>query len=267
MRLLPISRRECWVVALTVRQIAGVCRNRRGGIDNHFIQECPAITDGNCWQQALDALSTWLTHKTRPVHLRLILSDQFVRYALIPWSPGVTSPMEMERLGRAYLEQWHGTMENWQISIDHGEYGLPRLVCALPSAFQNALMKTLEQGNNQYAEITPYLVTCWNRWRHNIPSDALLAIAENSGPAMLLSIRGGIWQNVRLVSGPQNQESLERLLTREALLQGFETAPATWIHCAGLPDSGRRKTNSTMLDATSPVNQPALDIACVGAGL
>ena len=199
----------------------------------------PRTGEAPAWAGAVETLAAWLAQSASPaMRLHVILANRFVRFACVPWSEAIASEGELQTVARLVLESCYGDMTGWTVSLDHGGWGEARLACAVEDSLLAKLREVVEAARVDCSHIEPYFVTCWNRWCGELPGgDALLAVAEPQGPAVVASFRGGAWHSVRSTGGGQAAASLRQLLGREALLQGFEAMPGCWLHCPGLASS------------------------------
>lgn len=89
--------------------------------------------DGPAWRPALEKLGTLLA-AGRPAAARLRLSGQFCRFALLPWSRGLTREEE-SALARAVFVQTYGdATQGWEIRVDNLRRGAVLLAAAVDGA-------------------------------------------------------------------------------------------------------------------------------------
>lgn len=238
---MSLFRTDRRIVVLCPDEVA-VYRPRRGSasavaaLADAAVFAVPRAADAPLWSGAVDGLAAWLARSAASsMRLHLVLSNRFVRFACVPWSEAIANESELGLVAELALESCYGDMSGWTVSLDDGRWGEPRLACAVESALLARLREVIGAAGADCPRIEPYFVTCWNRWCGELPAgDALLAIAEPQGPAVLASFRGGAWSSVRTAGGAQDAAALRLLLDREALLQGFESVPERWLHCPGV---------------------------------
>ena len=230
----------------------------------------PRANGAPAWGGAVKKLAAWLARSApSAMRLHVVLSNSFVRFACVPWSEAIANEGELQTVAGLVLESCYGDMTGWTVSLDDGAWGEARLACAVENALLSRLRETLDTARVDCPRIEPYFVTCWNRWCGKLPmGDALLAVAEPQGPTVVASFRGGAWHSVRSTGGGHEVASLQRLLDREVLLQGFDSMPGRWLHCPGLaPDSGELADTSIRVLAPRKSNASmAMTMAFVGVG-
>lgn len=189
-----------------------------------------------------DGLVAWLAgNPLRRAKAMLVLSNRFVRFALVPWSAAASSPEEEIALAQACFESRYGDMTGWTIRFDAGEYGKARIACAVETAQLDASREVFSRHRLACQGVCPAFVAAWNRYRREFEGavgkeDAIFAMAE-SGALAMASRRAGTWHSLRSVAMRDDASELPALIEREAVLQGFAALPPVWIATPG--KSGR----------------------------
>lgn len=192
------------------------------------------------WRPALQALDAWLGEGNASYRgAAVVLSDRFVRYALIPASDAANQ-QEDTALGAACFETCHGDMHGWVLAPDAaGGAHAARIACALPAEMREGLRALLARHRLPCRSLRPAFVAAWNRWRRiflrqsDQRSDWLFASAE-SGGLVIASARAGGWHSVRSMACPAAGPTLTATLTREALLNGLDPTLHTGLAASGL---------------------------------
>lgn len=215
---------------------------------------------------AASGLRRWLS---APAHV--VLSDQLLRYARIPWSGATLSRQEEEALTLACFEERYGDMSGWTVRGEGGRYGQGRLVGAVPTALADGLQRVLHTHKLNCQTVTPYFIACWNRWRCDIAkatgkADALFAVAD-AGTAVIGVIDGGGggWRSLRRLRVATHAAELLPVLAREAVMLGLTDELATWVHSPqpGVFATAQGKLN--VLSSATGLPTPIL-MALAGAG-
>jgi hypothetical protein len=125
-----------------------------------------------------------------------VLSNHFVRYALVPWSDALDGHDEEEAYVRHHFAKIHGEpAASW--ALRWTESGKARLA----SAIDRALLDALRQALPRLASVQPYLMAAVNRCRNAIPkSGAWLALVEGERACIALHA-GGDWRSVQNARG------------------------------------------------------------------
>ncbi|MEO8417879.1 MAG: hypothetical protein ABI475_04055 [Methylophilaceae bacterium] len=174
--------------------------------------------------------------------VRFILSNQFARYAVLPWQPSIYAMQDWLALATHQFRKQFGAMaENWEIRVALQGHGAPAVACALDRTLSERLLALSAKVNWSVQGIEPALMSVFNRHRaHLAKSGHWLLLAE---PQRLLlgQISNGAWQHFHVDSPLAGEEPIAgmRMVERVLRLQG-DTRPSA-IACFGpaalLPDS------------------------------
>ena len=269
-----LSFRRRLTVSLCPTQIAVSVTARgwrsRSSVPVAFMFEPAASQAG--WQAPLAALGDWLAQqKYSGANIDIIVSDSFVRYALIPWSGDVQKPSEFAALARIHFEALFGpSAAGWDIRIDRGSYGQPVMCCALDKAFLSDLHALLKTHKLRLASLQPYFMRACNRWRRRIKGNALFAVNE-AGQCVLSSIKNGGWHSIRTVrlghDAPADDVSIS--IEREVLLQGLDEQSLVYLHALAPVSAAHFKPDLKVamltVSAQSAAQQPAVAMLMQGA--
>lgn len=255
--------------------LLGLGKGLRRKVTHQTILSCVPIPGAPAWRPALAALEQWLdSNKMGQAKVTVILSNHFVRYALMPFSNEVASPAEEQALAQILLEDTYGDLaKQWRLRISGGGYGEPRLIAAVDAELPEAIAAAFASGPLRLNAISPYLMTAFNCFRKQLRgTDGLFAVAE-PGQVVMVTFRNSVWAGVRRM--PLNGEpdkQLPDLLQREALIGGLDagTVPV-YLHIAGRPDfrlppeGGMDIRSLHHLDKTGALVEDArFDMAVVG---
>ncbi len=157
----------------------------------------------------------------------VVLSNHFVRYALVPWSEALDGEAEEEAYVRHHFAKIHGERAGaW--ALRWTERGASRLA----SAVDRALLEALKQALPRLASVQPYLMAAINRCRGAIPkSGAWLALVEADRACIALHAGGG-WRSVQNAKGAwldlleRERHRAEGSVPQLALVAGADPAPA-----------------------------------------
>jgi hypothetical protein len=161
------------------------------------------------WHGALAALQG-VQWKER-VRVTAVLSNHFVRYALVPWNTALSDPMEEEAFVRHHFAKIHGERaKSWALRWSAEAAAAPRLASAIDQGVVQALKQCFPAtGKARLVSIQPYLMAAANRAQHAVPdSGAWLVFAERERACVALHA-GGRWRSVQNAKGPW-LDTLER---------------------------------------------------------
>ena len=157
---------------------------------------CDPAFGAEPWQGALAALKALeLPKKCR---VTLVLSNHFVRYAVVPWSSALGTPAEEEAYVRHHFARIHGERaKGWSLRASPGTGAEPRLASAIDKALLDEL-KTLFAGKPgvKLASIQPQLMAAFNRWRRAIPAGGAWLVLAEAERACVALHGGGGWRAV-----------------------------------------------------------------------
>jgi hypothetical protein len=148
------------------------------------------------WQGALAALAA---HKIeKPCRVTVVLSNQLVRYAVVPWSEGLDTPEEEQAYVRHHFAKVYGERaKDWELRASEGAPGAARLASAVDRRLVEELRALFPAGGKaKLASLQPQLMSAFNECRRAIPADgAWLVLAEPGRACVALHGRAG-WAGV-----------------------------------------------------------------------
>ena len=152
---------------------------------------CDPASGAESWQGAVATL------RALPIPGRcsvtVVLSNHFVRYALVPWSGALSSPEEEDAYVRHHFARIHGERaKSWALRWTQSARGAPRLASAIDASLIEALRKIFPAGGKaRLASVKPNLVAAYERCRGAIPaSGAWLAVTEQHRACVALHGQG-----------------------------------------------------------------------------
>jgi hypothetical protein len=192
---------------------------------------------GEPWRASLDALAAGLREqRAAPGRVEVVLSDHFVRYALVPWSESLVG--DSERLGFARLsfrEVYGHVSDTWDVCLDEQPAGAACFACAVDRALLTGLRDVMSRVGARLEAVSPALADCLNRHRRGLKEKVFcLATAEPGRISLAFRSRTG-WQAVRSrrVDGPL-PETLPTLLKQEAAAGSAPDGGVLYLCAAGI---------------------------------
>lgn len=181
------------------------------------------------WMPPVKALADILgdaprTAKPVPLDISIILSNHFVRYALVPWTEHANGQKEIMQLARHCFTRIHGeSAAKWELRLSGNRFGEPRVASAIDPGLPEAIGKIRESSRLRVRSIQPYLMAAFNQARHQInASSAWFGLAER-GKLCLSRLENGQWRYLRAMkTGEEWLADLPFLLEREACLSGLD---------------------------------------------
>jgi len=186
--------------------------------------ECIAPVNTKPWAAAVAELEKLLMKSQRELSLSIVLSNQLVRYRVIPAMPPLTAADKVLTVAtHCFRETYGDVVDDWLVRVNP----LPDGDTLIASAVDSGLIAALEELSQQYGcrlqSIQPYLMSGFNRIRHQIKATASCYVQLESGRITIALMRDGAWQSIAGCGvGRDWPEQLPALITREMLLVGWQ---------------------------------------------
>lgn len=192
--------------------------------------ELPSADD---WRAAADALPEILkAHKSREASV--VLADQFVRYALLPWTEAVKSPDQWLALARHRFSALHGAAAAaWDVKVTETAPLGARLACAVDRELIEHLASLFVSSGVHLVSVQPFLVAAFNRIRKSVGNGSCWIVVEEPGRLTLALIQRGAWVAIRSRrSDDRWRLQLPEILERESAFLGLDQSCTRVIVCA-----------------------------------
>lgn len=153
-------------------------------------QICDPAFGAELWHGAVEALKAVTWPRSR---VTVVLSNHFVRYALVPWSDALATPAEEEAYLRHHFTKIHGERaKGWVLRASESARREPRLASAVDAALIEAVRAAFpKKGAAKLASVQPALMYVFNRARDAVPaSGAWLVVAEDERACVALHTEG-----------------------------------------------------------------------------
>jgi hypothetical protein len=213
----------------------GVAPNRlilagyRRGVNPRLVRrdliEVQPVDGAPAWQAAIDALPEALApSRAGKPEVSIILSNCFVRYALVPWNPTLRTEAEWLALARHRLTSVHGpAAEHWELRVTDTVRMSSLIACGVEGELLDALQAKVAEGRATLNSVQPYLIAAFNRIRTKIGQESCWLVIEEPGCLMLALIRRGHWMSIRCrYVEPNWRASFAEILERESALLALD---------------------------------------------
>ena len=132
----------------------------------------------------------------------VVLSNHFVRYALVPWSAELAGEAEEEAYVRHHFVRVYGDRAKaWSFRASPAPAGAARLCSAIDANLLAALRSAFAKTRAKLVSVQPSLMAVFNRARAAVPArGAWLVLAEPERACVALH-SGGRWQAVSNARG------------------------------------------------------------------
>jgi hypothetical protein len=199
------------------------------------------------WAAAADALASLLSTPQRGGGaLTVVLSSQFVRFRLVPWSDAIGTPDELEAYARVCFEEVYGAASgNWALRLSAEATGCPRLAAAIEQGLLERLQAIASAAELRLVSVQPYLMAAFNRLGGTLRGGDFVFVLAEPERSTLLVARAGRWVGVSSNAGGDSDDALSALIARESELQAAagEALPAVYVHAPGRADCAPRAGN------------------------
>ena len=205
--------------------LAGYQRGVNPRLVRRDLIEVQPVDGAPAWQAAIDALPEALApSRAGKPEVSIILSNCFVRYALVPWNPTLRTEAEWLALARHRLTSVHGpAAEHWELRVTDTVRMGSLIACGVEGALLDALQAKVAEGRATLSSVQPYLIAAFNRIRTKIGQESCWLVIEEPGCLMLALIRAGHWMSIRCRYVEANwRASFAEILERESALLALD---------------------------------------------
>lgn len=180
------------------------------------------IAGRSSWEPAVAELDHLLQQNPHwaGASLRLVLSNHFVRYALVPWSDDVTNEREYLALARRQFVLTHGrAATHWDIRMRLSDPGESHVACALDTPLLEEIRRIAQGHRLRLTGAEPLLMAGFNRWRPSLRTSSHWFLLVEPGMIFGAYVHNHRWQALRhwRILGDWTTE-LPLWLSREQLL-------------------------------------------------
>jgi hypothetical protein len=237
-------------------------------LENHVSLE-PAR--GGDWEPAVDAFRQQLEDaRWHNANLRLVISDSWAHYALLPWSPELGRDAERLAHARLILSKTHGErVDEWTVSVSEAWPGSPSIVSALPTALIGELQSISAACKLKLVSLQPHLIVAYNGWRKNLGKATSWFALVDDGLLSAMHLTDGRCDGIRSVRCSADWDvEMQRMQSVWRLARGHSAAGPVY---ADVPLRLRKKTVSenddlVFLDARRPPQNAGDRVSMLKAG-
>jgi hypothetical protein len=196
--------------------------------------DCDAQSGAEPWRGAVAALAGLAASlKDRRSSVSVVLSNHFVRYALVPRSEGLDRDAENLAFARYCFGKIHGERsKGWEVRLSESESGSARIAGAIDAELLQAIGACFPAGGKaRLASVQPYLMSAFNQWRAIVGSGPAWMLLVEPQRACLAHLENGRWDAVRNTRGEfEGPEQWAELLDRERHLVAAAARAEILVH-------------------------------------
>ncbi len=189
--------------------------------------QCAESAD-NAWQPAIDALDRVLQlHQWAGIGARVVVSNHFTRYALIPDAGKLRDAKERLAAARHQLHAVYGEASSaWRLAIGAAPGKGALLVAAIDAPLLEGITASLAKAKLRPLAVEPLITSAFNQCRQRIGAGAAWLVVAEPGRVGLAYLDRGRWLKLRVERIRSTLEDmLPGLLDRIRLADG-ESVPA-----------------------------------------
>ena len=128
----------------------------------------------------------------------VVLADQFVRYALLPWNAALKTEAQWLALARHRLTTVHGAAAaDWEVKLTETAPQGARLACAVDRELIAGAASEVRRRRRRARLGAALLVAGFNRHPQHLGSGSCWLVIEEPGRLTLAFIQRGIWVAIR----------------------------------------------------------------------
>lgn len=212
--------------AVALARVAGVMRPR---VVAKQAFECDPAYGAEPWQGAVAALAAASEPlRGERLDVTVVLSNHFVRYAVVKPDAALSGPEEQLGLARFQFGRIYGERaKGWDVRLSDAPRGAARLASAVDAALVPAIAACFpKEGSARLVSVQPYLMAAFNCWRGEMPGqDAWLLLVEPERACLAL-VAEGKWAAVQTLRGAYpGADDWAALLERQQLRAEVQSVP------------------------------------------
>jgi hypothetical protein len=152
------------------------------------------------WRPAVEALpaAIALSQLHRP-EVTVVLSNQFVRYALLPWNEALRTDEEWLALARHRLNAVHGApSRDWIVRVSPAAHGSERVASAADRELIEAVRAKVGECGAKLVSAQPNLMATFNAMRKDIGKETCWLVIRDDSRLTLALFERGSWRALRM---------------------------------------------------------------------
>jgi hypothetical protein len=165
--------------------------------------------------------------------IRLVISNRFVRYSVLPWQSEITSREDWIAIAQHDFHKRYGPVaEDWKVCVSLDGFGHNIVAAAIDESLLNDLTSIARDYGCKLAATEPFLVSVLKQYKPSNDKQWLL-IAEPER-VLLCEISGNQCQRFSIISPPHQQEVEQALMLVNRSIQSVEpeNRPTHILNCS-----------------------------------
>lgn len=187
---------------------------------------CSPHDASSAWQAPLQALKDALDdeHPSRPANATVVISNHFVRYALVPSSDQLRNDRETEAYCRHRLLTMFGEQANhWNLRWSPTDHQGPLVVSAIENEWLREIQTVFSGRPQRLRSVQPYLMTAFNAHCKAMAGRSCWFVVYEPGRLAICLLHNGQWRTVANRRADDSWQShLPSMLDHESQLIAME---------------------------------------------
>lgn len=178
------------------------------------------------WVPAASTLARVLRDKSwHGAKPQLVLSNHFVRYALIPWHDSLGNHAERQAYLRHSFQLAYGdSAKGWDLRMSDNGVQRAAVASGIEQGLLQHVQRAFEAAGLNMSEIYPHLMVAINQARQQTDHAAYWFALVESGRLCIALIQDGHWRSVKACAAAEDiADQIAALIERESVLCGINT--------------------------------------------
>ncbi|SFU63611.1 hypothetical protein [Nitrosospira multiformis] len=194
-------------------------RHVKSGQSERQVAACERADEGTAWGAALAQLKRMLPTGTG-AEIHILLSNHFVRYAVIPPQSKIETPVELRAYAAFQMREIYGERTGgWELTTSSWDPATGVVCAAIEHGFLQGLEELAASQRMKLKYVEPYFTSVFDHWHDRFDKGRAWFALVETGRLCLALLEGGAWLrilNQRILDDVK--EELLVALEREALL-------------------------------------------------
>jgi len=226
--VLPSWRDEVRVALCPDRvTLARVSRRWRPEVIAKHVVQCSAAGSSD-WKPCLEALQQALREPfVHDADATVIISNHFVRYAMVPWSEHLASDDEKRAWVKHHFVELYGELAGaTEFRWSEERPDTACVASAIDGEFVAEIRAAFESTSLRLRSVQPYVMAVFNRWKQHSKGNSAWFLVAETGRACIAAVANGAWRTITSKKiGLDWQAELPLVLGRELLLAHDTSVP------------------------------------------
>lgn len=170
--------------------------------------------DGS-WRAPLETLERMLASSTLAGSAcRIVVSNQWSRFLLVPWHDELTSDAARLNLAQAQFSSVYGAAAGgWAVQVERADFGAAALACAIDRELLAALAAAIGDAGLALASVQPHAAVAFNRARRALPAGGCWFAVIEAARVWLGRYERGQWTAIatRRVARPHAEDTIDAI--------------------------------------------------------